>query len=292
MALVFWFFFVSCWSSSQNDEDDVEIEELPEKTLLTTLSRVPSLSGQLPSDLTLETLRQVSEMVNEQGEKAPPQLVTTYLFLMRASGQNVPPGNRLSQWVFQASDYFPLLMEVIYLKLLQNRFPEVRYYLGRAKKAAKGKDSYLQALAHVNVLIELFKQNRAAAFEEMKKIEGYPPARLMLGQGALAAGFWQKAKTLFSNPSASSQMGLATCEKFLGNSDQAVSILGPLFKKRPDKRVYWNLLLTLSNMPGREGDLLALEKESSNLIGIHPQIDERLRGADAIFRAARERKKD
>jgi tetratricopeptide (TPR) repeat protein len=282
---------VSCRSSSGIEEG----QEIPTKRVLTTLSQSPSLSGQVPLQVVRETLDQIAALLREQGETAPAPLIASFLMCNRLAGQDVTQSEadqrRLSQWVFQGGDYPPLLLEVIYLKLLQNRFPEVRYYLGRAEKASKSDPFYREAIAHVKNLIAWFKNDRAGALEQMKEQTNYPPAKLMVAQAALQAGFWEEAAEIFkSEKAASAQLGHATALKFLGQHDHARKIYADLFERFPsDKRVYWNYLSVLAQMPGRENELLSLEGHQNRLTGVIPELDQRLTKASEIFRAARAR---
>lgn len=279
--------FLGCQSSS---EDLLESgESLQSQPALTTLSRRPSLSGQVSPEVIRETLSQVGTLVREQGEEAPSPLVATFLMLKRLAGQNVPQ-QQLSQWIFQGGQYPPLLLEVIYLKLLQNRFTEVGYYLSRLKKLKKA-SQYKDAISHVENLLAWFRQDRTGALEGMKKQMSHLPARLMVAQTALQAGFWKEAADLFSGQKiASARFGEATARRLTGDFEGARKLFQELFEEYPeDKRVFWNYLLTLEQMlPERKEELLALEGKQSRLKGVFPKLDQKLSRSGAIFQKAKQ----
>lgn len=238
----------------------------------------------LPQQLLADTLVDLEQMT--QNKRAPVEVYTTYLSLLRLYGQN--PGLILQVQKTGGSagglDDPWFCIEAGYAAMQRRDFLMADYLFGKARTATKKSRNPTvdSAIDYATGMRFWLLGERQTAIALMKKsTEGaaaYYPALVTLGFLALRSGDFKGAEGMFRKATGSAQsddfarLGLAAALRVQGRESEAKGILeGLMERNKRDKRFVWNYVLSIKDS-NPKGALKILDS-FVDLEGVYPELD-------------------
>lgn len=253
------------------------------REVMVTLANESAFAGSIPQQVLTDTLVAMEELVRKNSKDL--NVLVTYLGLLRMHGQSgkiYESVLRQAGGIGAANPWF--LLEAGFGALNSKNFALAEYLFVKAQRNAGNDRAARDAITHALGVSFLVQGKVQQAVFEMKKAasEGEPhlPSVLTLGYLALRFGDYTGAERSFRVAMArapenlNSVVGLAATLRATGKAKEAIPLIkGAYSRNKKDRRLAWNLALTLSEVPGNEKEALAVLDRYFQLPGSLPDID-------------------
>jgi predicted Zn-dependent protease len=223
----------------------------------TALSADKGMEGNVPEAVLSQALMTLEEISRKEPNNVP--LNVTYMGMLRLYGRNPTLQADVERRAGLAGAKNPwYLIEAAYAALARKEYSMADFLLTKAQKVARDIPQARLSITHANALMHLLEGKTQLGMAEMKTAaQGempFLPALLTVGFSELKTGDYKNAERRFRaasgiNPnSIMVRLGLAAALRIQGNSADAIPILAPLHKQRPDdRRILWNYCLALAD---------------------------------------------